>query len=464
MPARSGSRPGPRCARGSGGARDWTTVRSACTTRWPPWASRRPRRRGWPGSSVRRGWPGPNRPRDRGRRGAGSTCPAPNACWQLDATEYVLAGGRKAVIWPAPGRPLAPGGGLPGRPGRDQSGGHRRLRQGRGRPGRAPGARAADNGAAPGPSRRGVTGRLVEHVRSLGVEPPAGRPYRPTTQGKNERFHQTLLRHPGRQPLADSIAEPPGDGSTASTTPCNTQRPHQGLPGRITPQQAQDAGEVARAPRPGHGTDPITPGGEPARDAPAGRRPPHRRRPIAPSGEREAGHHPQQHRPHRRHRVPGPPRPGRAPNHRDLGRHHHHLRRRPRRGPDPVQPAARRRHLRLPPPARPHQPTRQAPAAGGPNRHRSPDTPNVTHVLTQNRHPCPETSQFQPSFSKAKCTSRVQNANLDREGTRAGRRVIASGRRGQAGTGRARGRRPAEDCGVGTGPLTRWCAARSGPP
>ena len=46
--------------------------------------------------------------------------PAPNACWQLDATEYVLAGGRKAVIWPAPGRPLPPGGGLAGRPGRDQ--------------------------------------------------------------------------------------------------------------------------------------------------------------------------------------------------------------------------------------------------------------------------------------------------------------------------------------------------------
>ena len=44
--------------------------------------------------------------------------PAPNACRRLDATEYVLAGGRKAVIWPAPGRPLPPGGGLPGRPGR----------------------------------------------------------------------------------------------------------------------------------------------------------------------------------------------------------------------------------------------------------------------------------------------------------------------------------------------------------
>ena len=65
-----------------------------------------------------------------------------------------------------------------------------------------------DNGAALNPSRRGVTGRLVEHVRSPGVEPITGRPYRPTTQGKNERFHQTLLRYLDQQPLADSIAEP----------------------------------------------------------------------------------------------------------------------------------------------------------------------------------------------------------------------------------------------------------------
>ena len=33
------------------------------------------------------------------RPGAGSPRPAPNARWQLDATEYVLAGGRKAVIF-----------------------------------------------------------------------------------------------------------------------------------------------------------------------------------------------------------------------------------------------------------------------------------------------------------------------------------------------------------------------------
>ena len=54
----------------------------------------------WPARIYRSGGggAGPSRPRDRGRRGAGSTCPAPNACWQLDATEYVLAGGRKAVV------------------------------------------------------------------------------------------------------------------------------------------------------------------------------------------------------------------------------------------------------------------------------------------------------------------------------------------------------------------------------
>ena len=132
-----------------------------------------------------------------------------------------------------------------------------------------------DNGAALNPSRRGVTGRLVEHVRSLGVEPITGKPYRPTTQGKNERFHQTLLRYLDQQPLADSIAELQEQVDRFDHI-YNTQRPHQGLPGRITPQQAWDATEVAQAPRPGHDTDPITPGGEPARDAPAGRRPPHR--------------------------------------------------------------------------------------------------------------------------------------------------------------------------------------------
>ena len=107
---------------------------------------------------------------------------------------------------------------------------------------------------------------------------------------------------------------------------------------------------------------------------------------------------------------------------------------------------------------RPRRALRRANGARGPRR-RSPRAPPGAETCTSHSK-----VQFQPSFSKAKCTSRVQNAHLDREGTRVGRRVIAGGRRGQAGTGRARGRRPAEDCGAGAGPLTRWCAARSGPP
>ena len=65
----------------------------------------------------------------------------------------------------------------------------------------------SDNGAALNPSRRGVRGQLVAYLRSLGVEPITGEPYKPTTQGKNERFHQTLFRYLDKQPLADTLEQ-----------------------------------------------------------------------------------------------------------------------------------------------------------------------------------------------------------------------------------------------------------------
>ncbi len=51
-----------------------------------------------------------------------------------------------------------------------------------------------DNALALNPSRRGYVGQLVDHVSRLGIEAITGKPYKPTTQGKNERFHQTLFR------------------------------------------------------------------------------------------------------------------------------------------------------------------------------------------------------------------------------------------------------------------------------
>lgn len=102
------------------------------------------------------------------------------------------------------------------------------------------------------PSRRGFLGQLVHHVSRLGVEAITGKPYKPykpTTQGKNERFHQTLFRYLDKQPLASNLAELQAQVDTFDHI-YNTERPHQGLPGRITPQIAWHATEKAEAPRP----------------------------------------------------------------------------------------------------------------------------------------------------------------------------------------------------------------------
>lgn len=87
----------------------------------------------------------------------------------------------------------------------------------------------SDNGAALNPSRRGVLGQLVAYLRSLGVEPITGKPYKPTTQGKNERFHQTLFRFLDKQPLAETLEQL--QAQVAFDRIYNTERPHQGLPG-----------------------------------------------------------------------------------------------------------------------------------------------------------------------------------------------------------------------------------------
>ncbi|WP_157001130.1 integrase core domain-containing protein [Agromyces laixinhei] len=174
--------------------------------------------------------------------------PAPNACWQLDATETVLTGGRKCVIFQliddharyAVASHVAwgetadaaivvvdKGIALHGVP--------QRL--------------LTDNGVALNPSRRGHLGQLLAHVSRLGVEAITGKPYKPTTQGKNERFHQTLFCYLDKQPMADSLGELQAQVDEFDRI-YNTQRPHQGLPGRVTPLTAWQATPKAEAPRP----------------------------------------------------------------------------------------------------------------------------------------------------------------------------------------------------------------------
>ncbi len=172
--------------------------------------------------------------------------PAPNACWQLDATEYVMAGGRKCVIFQliddhsrlAVASHVALG--------ETAQAAIVVVNKGIAAHG-VPQRLLSDNGNALNPSRRGILGRLVSHLKGLGVEPITGKPYKPTTQGKNERFHQTLFRWLDKQPLADSVRQLQVQVDQFDYI-YNTQRPHQGLPERITPQEAWDATPVAEPP------------------------------------------------------------------------------------------------------------------------------------------------------------------------------------------------------------------------
>lgn len=174
--------------------------------------------------------------------------PAPNACWQLDATEYVLTGGRKCVIFQLQDDHSRLAIASHVASGESSQAALAVVKKGIASHG-LPQRLLTDNGAALNPSRRGVEGQLVTYVTSLGVKAITGKPYKPTTQGKNERFHQTLFRWLDKQPLAATHQELQEMVDRFDLI-YNTERPHQGLPGRITPRQSWDATTVADAPRP----------------------------------------------------------------------------------------------------------------------------------------------------------------------------------------------------------------------
>jgi putative transposase len=174
--------------------------------------------------------------------------PAPNACWQLDATEYVLTGGRKCVIFQLlddHSRYALASHAAASETAKDAIAVFDKAVAAHGVPQRL----LSDNGLALNPSRRGLVGQLVAHVAAVGTEAITGKPYKPTTQGKNERFHQTLFRYLDKQPLATTLAELQSQVDAFDLI-YNTQRPHQGLPGRITPLAAWEGTPKADPPRP----------------------------------------------------------------------------------------------------------------------------------------------------------------------------------------------------------------------
>lgn len=80
-------------------------------------------------------------------------------------------------------------------------------------------------------------------LATLGIKQKNGKPYHPQTQGKIERFHQTLKKWLGKQPQAVSLEDLQHQLDEFKHI-YNAQRPHRALAGK-TPKQVYAAGVKA---------------------------------------------------------------------------------------------------------------------------------------------------------------------------------------------------------------------------
>jgi len=90
------------------------------------------------------------------------------------------------------------------------------------------------------PARKGGRNGFEAELRRLGITQKNGKPNHPQTQGKVERFQQTLKNWLARQPAAATVAELQAQ-LDAFTSLYNTRRPHRSLANRATPATAYQA-------------------------------------------------------------------------------------------------------------------------------------------------------------------------------------------------------------------------------
>src|SRR5680860_1036424 len=108
-----------------------------------------------------------------------------------------------------------------------------------------PAATLTDNGAIYTSRFTGGRNGFEYLLAYLGIQQKNGAPGHPQTQGKIERFHQTLKRWLGRGPAASSVAELQAR-LDAFRLAYNEQRPHRAT-GRVTPGEAYRATPKALA-------------------------------------------------------------------------------------------------------------------------------------------------------------------------------------------------------------------------
>jgi putative transposase len=141
--------------------------------------------------------------------------PNPNGCWQIDATEWILSNGRKVAIFQLIDDHSRLALASLAASGETSEAAIRVVKLAISRHG-VPQKFLSDNGAALNPTRRNRQGALVNHLRALGVTPITGKPGKPTTQGKNERVHRTLLKYLNAHPIP---SHPPSTSCKTNSTP-----------------------------------------------------------------------------------------------------------------------------------------------------------------------------------------------------------------------------------------------------
>ena len=164
----------------------------------------------------------------------------PNECWQSDFTHYPLAGGRDAQVltWlddhsryalsVTAHAPVT---------GADVLGAFRAACARHG----PPASTLTDNGMVFTTRRRGRSANLLEaELDRLGTRQKNGKPNHPQTQGKVERFQQTLKKWLRAQPAQPADLAGLQALLDQFTSLYNTARPHRSLPHRATPAAAPE--------------------------------------------------------------------------------------------------------------------------------------------------------------------------------------------------------------------------------
>jgi transposase InsO family protein len=169
---------------------------------------------------------------------------APNACWQIDATQWELRGGRIAWIMDLlddHSRYMPAADAVAGDTLTAAWDAFCHAAQEIGPPAKV----LSDNGLCfSGGSNADGGGTFTRNLAALGIAKANSRPYHPQTCGKLERAHQTLKKWLRKQPLARSLPELQRQLDEFRTY-YNHHRPHRAL-GGATPAERFHATPAAR--------------------------------------------------------------------------------------------------------------------------------------------------------------------------------------------------------------------------